>query len=153
MTQLLGEFDVRIDDKGRILFPSGLRKQLPHEAQERFVLNRGFENCLSLFPYPEWQRITAEINKLNTYVRKNRDFIRFFYRGATELMLDGSGRLLIPKRLQEWATIEKDIVLSAYSNKIEIWARQKFDSLITEEPNEFAELAEEVMGKLNPGGG
>jgi MraZ protein len=68
-------------------------------------------------------------------------------------MLDGSGRLLIPKRLQEWATIEKDIVLSAYSNKIEIWARQKFDSLLTEEPNEFAELAEEVMGKLNPGGG
>jgi len=152
MVQLLGEFDVRMDEKGRLLFPAGLRKQLPTESQERFVLNRGFESCLALYPLTEWQKITAEINALNPYVKRNREFIRFFHRGATELALDGSGRLLIPKRLQEWAGIGKDIVLSAIANRIEIWSKEKFDELLTNEPNEFAALAEEVMGIRKQGG-
>lgn len=152
MVQLLGEFDVRMDDKGRFLFPAGLRKQLPPESQERFVLNRGFESCLALYPYTEWQKITAEINELNPYNKKNREFIRFFHRGAQEMVLDGSGRLLLPKRLQEWAGIGKDIVLSAIANKIEIWSKEKFDQLLTEEPDSFASLAEEVMGNRKQGG-
>jgi MraZ protein len=152
MVQLLGEYDVRMDDKGRLLFPAGLRKQLPPESQERFVLNRGFESCLALYPFTEWQKITAEVNALNPYVQKNREFIRFFHRGAMELVLDGSGRLLIPKRLQEWAGIGKDVVLSAIANRIEIWSKEKFDTLLTSEPNEFASLAEEVMGTRKQGG-
>lgn len=147
MTQFLGEYEIKMDDKGRILFPAGLRKQLSPESQERFVVNRGFENCLALYPLTEWQRISSQVNTLNPYVQKNREFMRFFYRGATELALDGTGRLLLPKRLLEYAGIEKEIILAAYANKIEIWSGQKFNEMQGTESDDFAALAEEVMGK------
>ena len=148
MTQFLGEYDIKIDGKGRFLFPAGLRKQLPPDSQERFVVNRGFENCLALYPFTEWQAISAEVNKLNTYEKKKRDFARYFYRGSTELVLDGSGRLLLPKRLLEYAGIDKEVVMSAYSNKIEIWSNKNFNELHKGAPDDYAALAEEVMGKV-----
>jgi transcriptional regulator MraZ len=151
MTQFIGEFEIKVDNKGRLLFPAGLRKQLPPDSQERFVVNRGFENCLALYPFTEWQKISTEVNKLNPYIKKNREFSRFFYRGSTELILDGSGRMLLPKRLLEFAGITKDVVMSAYSNKIEIWSGKRFNELQKNESDDFAALAEEVMGKVNSG--
>ena len=99
MTNLIGEYECRLDEKGRIILPSGLKKQVPREAQDKFVINRGFESCLVLYHMNEWQVISEEINRLNLYNRKNRNFARYFYRGATELSLDGSNRLLFPKSL------------------------------------------------------
>jgi MraZ protein len=152
MTQFLGEFECKLDAKGRLMLPSALRKQVSPEAQEKFVVNRGFENCLALYPFNEWQKISAEVNRLNMYVKKNREFARYFYRGATELELDTAGRLLLPKRLLEYAGADKDIILSAFSNKIEVWSKDKFESILNDEPADFAALAEEVMGKINSGG-
>jgi MraZ protein len=129
--------------------PSSLRKQVPQEAADRFVINRGFEQCLVMYPVNEWQKITDEINKLNPYVKKNRDFIRYFFRGAVELTLDSSARLLLPKRLLEYANIDKDVVLFAHTNKIEIWAEQLYNNVLDNEPEDFADLAESVMGNKN----
>lgn len=153
MTNFIGEFDCKLDPKGRLMLPSGLRKQLSPEANESFVVNRGFEQCLVLYPKNDWDRISAEVNRLNQYVKKNREFIRYFYRGATELSIDGTGRILLPKRLQEYGEIEKEVVLFAYSDRIEIWNKDKYESLLTDEPEDFANLAEEVMGnKTNEDG-
>ena len=116
------------------------------------MLNRGFENCLALFPMDEWRRISDAINGLNMFVAKNREFARYFFRGAIELELDAAGRLLLPKRLCEYAGIEKEAVLYGWSNKIEIWSVERYNRLIVEEPKDFSALAEEVMGKLNVGG-
>ena len=149
MTHFIGEFDCKLDPKGRLMLPSGLRKQLSPEANESFVVNRGFEQCLVLYPKNDWDRISAEVNQLNQYVKKNREFIRYFYRGATELGIDGTGRILLPKRLQEYGEIEKEVVLFAYSDRIEIWNKDKYESLLTDEPEDFANLAEEVMGNKN----
>lgn len=137
------------------MVPAGLRKQLSPEANESFVVNRGFEKCLVLYPKNDWERISAEVNQLNQYVKKNRDFIRYFYRGATELSLDNTGRILLPKRLQEYGSFEKELVLFAYSDRIEIWDKNTYDGLLTDEPEDFANLAEEVMGGQNnqSGGG
>jgi len=146
MTNFIGEFECRLDAKGRIMMPSGLRKQLDPAANENFVLNRGFEKCLVLYPRNEWENISSEINKLNQYVRKNREFIRYFYRGATELSLDSTGRLLLPKRLLKYAGVAKSAMLFAYSNRIEIWDQDTYEGLLTDEPEDFAILAEEVMG-------
>lgn len=146
MTHFLGEYECKIDSKGRIMLPVGLRKQVSPEAQERFVVNRGFEKCLALYPFDEWQRISAEVNKLNLYNKKNRDFARYFFRGATELALDGSGRILMPKTLLEYAEIKSELVLFAYSNRIEVWDKGSYDNLLTDEPEDFSALAEEVMG-------
>ena len=146
MSNFLGEFDCKLDTKGRMMIPSGLKKQLSPEAQEKFVLNRGFEKCLVLYPFNEWQKISNEINALNLYNKKNRDFVRYFYRGATELTLDNVNRLLLPKRLLDYASIERDAILFAYSNRIEVWSKELYDTLLTDEPENFSQLAEDVMG-------
>ncbi len=146
MTHFLGEFECRLDAKARIALPVALRKQLPVASGERFVVNRGFEQHLTLYPFMEWQRITAELNRLNLYVKKNRDFVRYFHRGATELELDSSGRLLLPRRLLDYAGIREAVILLAYANRIEGWDPTLYENLLSDEPADFARLAEEIMG-------
>ena len=77
-----------------------------------------------LYPEPVWDRITNEINQLNLYNKKNRDFVRYFYRGAQKLEMDSADRILVTKRLLEYADIDKDVILSAYNDRIEIWAKE-----------------------------
>ncbi len=147
MTGLLGEFECRLDNKGRLALPSALKRQLCPESEGRFVINRGFEPHLTLYPMTEWQRITGELSQLNPYVKKHRDFLRYFYRGATELAVDGHGRLLLPKRLLSYAGIESQVVLLAYGWRIECWQPEKYDQFLQDEPEDFARLAEDVMGQ------
>jgi MraZ protein len=146
MLNLIGEYECKLDPKGRIMLPSSLKKQIPPEAEDRFVINRGFEKCLVIYPMNEWKSISEDINRLNLYVKKNRDFVRYFQRGATEFRLDGNNRLLLPKTLLDYAGIGKDIVLFAYSNRIEVWDKDTYNTLLTDEPEDFARLAEDVMG-------
>jgi MraZ protein len=147
MSQFLGEYECKLDPKGRLMLPSGLKKQLSPEAQDKFVINRGFEKCLVLYPLNEWKVISDEVNQLNLYAKKNREFARYFFRGASELTLDGTSRLLLPKSLLAYASIEKEVVLFAYSNRIEVWSKSNYDSMLNDEPEDFANLAEEVMAK------
>jgi len=147
--QLLGEYECRIDAKGRMRMPSGLINQLGEEGAHNFVINRGFEQCLMLYPESVWDRITNEINELNLYNKKNRDFVRYFYRGAQKVAMDSADRILVSKRLLEYAGIEKQVILSAYGDRIEIWAQQEYEDLLEEEPADFSDLAEEVLGKGN----
>jgi MraZ protein len=149
MTRFIGEYDAKLDNKGRFILPAPLKKQVPKEANDQFVINRGFEKCLIMYPRNEWDIIADEINKLNPYVKENRDFIRYFFRGATELSLDSSSRLLLPKRLLEYGGIANDIVLFAHTNKIEIWSTELYNTILDKEPDDFAALAEKVMGKNN----
>lgn len=145
--QLLGEYDCKIDAKGRMRLPSGLINQLGEGQRHTFVINRGFERCLMLYPEALWQEISAEVNDLNIYNKKNRDFVRYFYRGAQELTMDSADRVLLPKRLLEYAGINNEVILSAYNGRIEIWARDEYDAMMENEPLDFSELADEVLGK------
>ena len=147
--QLLGEYECKIDAKGRMRMPTGLIGQLGEEAALDFVINRGFEKCLMLYPEPVWDRITNEINQLNLYNKKNRDFVRYFYRGAQKVAMDSADRILVSKRLLEYAGIDKDVILSAYHDRIEIWAADQYEHLLDEEPADFSDLAEDVLGKAN----
>ena len=149
MANFLGEFECKLDSKGRIALPAALRKQLPPEAEGRLVVNRGFEQHLVLYPLPEWRRVTAELDGLNLYVKKHREFVRYFHRGATELELDGSGRLLLPRRLLDYAGILDAVILLAYAHRIECWDPTLYDQLLSNEPADFAGLAEEIMGPAN----
>jgi MraZ protein len=154
MPQLLGEYDCKLDAKGRVRMPSPLLKQLGEHGDGEafvFVVNRGIEDCLTLYPKVVWDEVSEEVNQLNTYVKKNRAFVRYFFRGATELNTDSSDRINLPRKLLEYAGIEKELVLFAHTNKIEIWAKDKYDGVLEEEPEDFSDLAEEVMGKVNKG--
>lgn len=146
MSHFLGEFDCKLDAKGRMMIPSSLKKQLPEAEREGLVINRGFEKHLVIYTKKEWDSITEELSKLNAYEKKSRDFIRYFTRGATELSLDSANRILLPKALTEYAGITGEVVLSCVLNKIEVWAKDAYDNQLDSEPENFANLAEEVMG-------
>jgi len=151
MVQLLGEFDCKLDAKGRLMVPSSLKKQLPNVEAEGLVINRGFEKHLVIYPKKVWEGIVEELSKLNQYEKKTREFIRFFTRGATELTLDASGRVNLPKSLLEFAGINGEVVLACQFDKIELWSKEAYDNLLDSEPEDFANLAEEVMGNKNRG--
>ncbi len=146
MTGFLGEFEATLDAKGRFLLPAGFKKQLPEEEQGRFVINRGFEKCLTLYPIKNWEPLFADISKLNDFDPKVREFRRYFLNGATFVEPDSAGRLLVPPNLKEQAGLEKDIVLVAAVNKIEIWDSNKYKQLFESfSPEAFSSLANEVM--------
>jgi MraZ protein len=146
MTGFLGEFEATLDAKGRFLLPAGFKKQLPEEEQGRFVINRGFEKCLTLYPIKNWEPLFADISKLNDFDPKVREFRRYFLNGATFVEPDSAGRLLVPPNLKEQAGLEKDIVLVAAVNKIEIWDSNKYKQLFESfSPEAFSNLANEVM--------
>jgi MraZ protein len=98
---------------------------------------------------PEWNAESTRINKLNRFRKKNVDFIRKFMAGVKTVELDNTGRLLIPKDLVKFAAIEKDVVLASVVNKIEIWNKAEYEKAVDYQPDEFADLAEEVMGDMD----
>jgi len=146
MPHFLGEFECKLDAKGRMMIPANLRKQLPEAEREGLVVNRGFEKHLVIYPHKEWDLIMDDLSKLNQFEKKNREFIRYFTRGATEILPDAAGRMLFPKSLLEYAGIGTDVVLTGNLNKIEVWAQSAYDEQLDNEPENFANLAEEVMG-------
>ncbi len=146
MSHFLGEFDCKLDAKGRMVIPSNLKKQLPEAEREGLVVNRGFEKNLVVYTKQEWNRITEELSKLNQYEAKNREFIRYFNRGATELTLDAANRVNLPKGLLDYAGITSEVSLLCLFNKIEIWSKESYEAHLDTEPANFASLAEEVMG-------
>lgn len=98
---------------------------------------------------PEWNSESVRINNLNRFRKKNVDFIRKFMAGVKTVELDSTGRLLIPKDLIKFAMIDKDVVLASVVNKIEIWDKASYEKAVDYEPEEFADLAEEVMGDMD----
>jgi len=146
MSNFLGEFDCKLDAKGRMTVPASLKKQLPEAESEGLVINRGFEKHLVIYTRKEWDKITEELAKLNQYDKEARDFVRYFTRGATELNLDTANRVLLPKHLLDYAGINTDVMLACQLNKIEVWAKDAYDQALDNEPVNFAKLAEKVMG-------
>jgi MraZ protein len=146
MSHFLGEFDCKLDAKGRLMIPANLKKQLPEAEREGLVINRGFEKHLVIYTKKEWDTIVEELSRLNQYEKKTREFIRYFTRGATELTLDSANRVLFPKSLMEYAGIKGEVVLACQFKKIEVWAKDAYDAQLDNEPENFANLAEEVMG-------
>ena len=146
MIGFLGEYEATLDAKGRFLLPAGFKKQLSEDAGSQFVISRGFEKCLTLYPIKNWEPIFAELGKQNDFDPKVREFRRYFLNGAITIELDSAGRLLVPPNLKEHASLEKDIVLVAAMNKIEIWDKNKYQQFFESfSPESFSQLAQQVM--------
>ena len=147
MINLIGTYECKSDAKGRLMFSSAFKKQLDSVLQDGFVVKRAvFQPCLELYPIKEWNLMMEKINKLNRFNKKNNDFIRRFTAGVKMVELDASGRILIPKDLFEFAGIKKQVVMSSSVNIIEIWDKEKYEKAIDDAADDFADLAEEVMG-------
>ena len=147
LINLTGTYECRVDAKGRLMFSSAFKKQLSSVLQDGFVVQRAvFQPCLELYPISEWSLMMGKINKLNRFKKKNNDFIRRFTAGVKMVELDATGRILIPKDLFEFAGIKKQVVMSSSVNIIEIWDKEKYEKAIEDASDDFADLAEEVMG-------
>jgi len=148
MNGFLGEYEATLDSKGRFLLPAGIKKQLPEGVDPVFVVNRGFEKCLTVYPLQSWKPIYEKISALNDFDPKVREFRRYFLNGAIQIEVDNAGRILLPKNLMEHAGLEKDIVLVSAVNKLEIWDKNKYQQFFeTFSPESFSKLAAEVMAK------
>lgn len=147
MTSFLGGHTVKIDSKGRVSFPSAFLKQMPPGSSEKFVVKINiYEKSLIIYTSEEWDRQTKIIRaKTNTFNPKHATFLREFYKGTAELKPDSNNRILIPSRLLEYAEISKDVYMLGQDNKIELWSKENYESKKLS-PEEFAKLAEEIMG-------
>ncbi len=147
MVNLIGTYECKVDAKGRMMVPAALKKQLAPMLQEGFVIKRSvFQPCLELYPMSQWDKLMMKMNGLNRFKKKNNDFIRRFTAGVKTVEVDTNGRLLIPKDLTSFAGIGKEIVLSSAINIVEIWDKDKYENAIDAASDDFADLAEEVMG-------
>ena len=145
MLSLVGTYDCKLDSKNRLAVPSGLLKQLPLENDGRFVINRGFETHLKLYTSAEWERIRQSVDALNRFDPTVRRFVRNFYNYASGLKLDNSNRLLLPKTLLEYAAIQDELVIYCLGSEIEIWNPALFSRENAMTPEEFSELASELL--------
>lgn len=118
----MGEYNHSIDTKGRLIIPSRFREELGDE----FVVTKGLDGCLFVFPNNEWQAFEEKLKALPLTNKSARQFARFFVAGATPCELDKQGRILLPQTLREFAGLEKDVVLTGMLNRIEIWSKTKW---------------------------
>lgn len=147
---LIGEYPVSIDNKGRLRMPTVLLRQLGDKPDDgrgvEFVVNKGIEKCLTLYPKPVWDAITLKMNKLNKFNEKNRLFIRRFYAGAYPSETDSADRILLQKSLLDYAGLSDEAILSAMDDRIEIWSPEAYEQHLEAAAAEYADLADVVMG-------
>ena len=116
----MGEYNHAIDTKGRLIIPSKFREELGEE----FVVTKGLDGCLFVFPNEAWREFEDKLRTLPLTNKSARQFSRFFVAGATPCELDKQGRILLPATLREFANLEKDVVLTGMLNRIEIWSKE-----------------------------
>lgn len=137
----IGQYAHNLDSKGRIIIPSKVRSELG----ERFILTRGIDKCLYIYPLGEWKIMEEKMKKLPLTNKKARQFSRFFLSGAQEIELDKMGRMNIPKHLTEYAELLKECLIVGVSERLEVWNTQKFEEEFDSFADDFESLAEEMM--------
>ncbi len=137
----MGEYNHAIDTKGRLIIPSKFREELGEE----FVVTKGLDGCLFVFPNEAWQEFEKKLSTLPLTNKGARQFSRFFVAGATACELDKQGRILLPLSLREFAGLDKDVVLAGMLNKIEIWSKEKWlENSSYDDMDEIAEQMTEI---------
>jgi len=137
----MGEFQHSIDEKGRLTIPAKFRDGLGSS----FVVTRGLDRCLFVYPMDEWQALTDKLKTLPFTKADARAFTRFFFSGATECEWDKQGRVNIPASLREHAQLTKECVVIGVSNRVEIWSKEQWDNYCAESGDSFSEIAEKLV--------
>jgi len=147
MINFTGEFDCKVDTKGRIMLPAAFRRKMGEAEAYRFVIKKDmYENCLELITIDEWERLNNDIQKnIKPYNPEDRQFMRDFRMGATEVECDPTGRILIPGRLLKLVEITNETVLSGNMGKIEIWSPSLYYNSGGDLKAKY-ERAERIMG-------
>lgn len=134
---LLGEYNHNVDDKGRISVPAKFREDLGSS----FIVTKGLDNCLFIYSKNEWTTFETKLKDLPLTNPNARNFIRFFFSGATECELDKQGRIILPQNLREYAGLNKDVAIIGVATRVEIWDREKWNAYTSSDNMDMDEVA------------
>ena len=134
---LMGEYNHTIDAKGRLIVPAKFREVLGDE----FVVTKGLDNCLFVYPNDEWQKFEEKLQTLPLTNKNARQFTRFFLAGSASVEVYKQGRILLPSVLREFAGLEKDVVLVGVASRIEIWSKDRWTESISTYDDDMDEVA------------
>ncbi|MFA6350575.1 MAG: division/cell wall cluster transcriptional repressor MraZ [Candidatus Omnitrophota bacterium] len=140
-----GEFSHSIDRKGRLILPAKFRETAKAHFVEKFYITRGLDNCLFMFAEEEWRTQESKFKSMPFTKLESRKFNRLYFSGAVEITFDTQGRILLPQYLKDFAQIKKDVVVVGVSNRIEIWAKDKWLEFYGNSRQSFEEIAEKLM--------
>ena len=141
MPMLMGEYHHTIDDKGRLILPAKFRDDLG----DNFIVTRGLEKCLFVYPMKDWEKITSKLNTLPFTKGNARSFMRFLYSGATAAEFDKQGRINITSPLISYADIKKECVIIGVGDRLEIWAREEWENYYESNKDAMSEIAEDLF--------
>lgn len=140
---LLGEYHHNLDEKGRLIIPSKIRDELG----DNFILTRGLDKCLSVYPREEWNNIINKYKELpNT--KDARNFMRFLLSGATECTFDKQGRINLPSPLMRYADLEHECVVIGVNDHLEIWSNDNWEDFVDGNESEFSDIAEHLFAPI-----
>ena len=141
----MGEYHHTIDDKGRLIIPSKVRINLG----ENFIITRGLDGCLFIYPKVEWDKIINKYKKLPD-TKNKRQFMRIFLSGATVCEYDKQGRINIPAPLITFASLTKDCIIIGVDERLEVWSKEKWEEFINDNEDNLSSIADELfMGGNN----
>lgn len=140
-----GEYVHSIDRKGRLILPAKFREAAKAHFIEKFFVTRGLDNCLFMFSEEEWRTQETKFKAIPFTKQQARTFNRLYFSGAVEVIFDSQGRILLPQYLKEFALIRREVVIVGVSNRIEIWAKDKWEEFFGNSRQSFEELAEKLM--------
>ena len=144
MNLLSGEYECKLDPKGRLVLPAKVKSSLPDESGS-LVLVRGFEPCLVLYPRAAWRVIHDKVMALDEFNEEYRQFQRNFFRGMTEVDLDSIGRFMLPRTMVRYAGVEKDAIIVGLGNRCEIWDPTRYDEYLIKDQPTFSKLAQKFL--------
>jgi MraZ protein len=147
MSSFKGRYAYSVDNKGRINIPAKLRKSLSPEANDTFVITRGFEQCLFVYPLDEWNKLEQSIRGLSPSNPQHRFFVRTLLQWATESQLDGQARIIIPQDLLKFAGIENEVLIVGVLERIEAWNPKVYEEYLSTQPTSYESVAEAVLGQ------
>ena len=136
----IGEYQHTLDNKGRIIMPSKFRTDLGEE----FVITKGLDSCLFVYPREEWKIIEDKLKELPLTNRDARAFVRFFFSGASESSLDKQGRVLIPANLREHSKLDKDAIVIGVATRLEIWSKELWENYNEDDSLSYDSIAEKM---------
>ena len=134
----MGEFHHNLDEKNRLIIPSKFREELG----KKFVVTRGLEECLFVYSLDEWNKIVEKLRSLPFTNKDARTFMRMFLSGATECELDPNGRILLPSNLINYCSLTKEAIILGVSERLEIWAEDKYEEFFNSNIDKFSDVAE-----------
>ncbi len=143
-----GVNNITLDSKGRMAIPSRYRERLREDHAGQLVVTVDRDLCLLIYPHSEWEEIERKLNRLPSFNRQARRLQRLLVGHATEVEMDGHGRVLLPGPLREFAGLERHAVMIGQGNKFELWDetrwREQREVWLEEAPDEESDLPSEL---------